>query len=39
MAHRRQHRPALVVGSGWLPDHAFTTALARLGAVLADAAP
>jgi GntR family transcriptional regulator/MocR family aminotransferase len=29
------HGPALVVGYGRPPEHAFTTALARLGAVLA----
>jgi GntR family transcriptional regulator/MocR family aminotransferase len=32
------HGPALVVGYGRPPEHAFTTALARLGAVLAQAA-
>jgi GntR family transcriptional regulator/MocR family aminotransferase len=35
----RPHSPALVVGYGRPPDHAFTTALARLCAVLAGAAP
>ncbi len=30
-----RHGPALVVGYGRPPEHAFTTALARLGAVLA----
>jgi GntR family transcriptional regulator / MocR family aminotransferase len=32
------HGPALVIGYGRPPEHAFTTALARLGAVLARAA-
>jgi GntR family transcriptional regulator / MocR family aminotransferase len=32
------HGPALVIGYGRPPEHAFTTALARLGAVLADPA-
>ncbi len=31
-----QQRPALVIGYGRPPDHAFTTALARLCAVLAE---
>jgi GntR family transcriptional regulator/MocR family aminotransferase len=31
------HGPALVIGYGRPPEHAFTTALARLGAVLARA--
>jgi GntR family transcriptional regulator/MocR family aminotransferase len=32
------HGPALVIGYGRPAEHAFTTALARLGAVLAQAA-
>src|ERR1019366_9086352 len=32
-----QHRPALVIGYGRPPEHAYTTALARLCAALADA--
>ncbi len=31
-----QHGPALVIGYGRPPEHAFTTALARLCAALAD---
>jgi GntR family transcriptional regulator/MocR family aminotransferase len=31
-----RHRPALVVGYARPPEHAFTAAVARLGAVLAD---
>jgi GntR family transcriptional regulator/MocR family aminotransferase len=31
------HGPALVIGYGHPAEHAFTTALARLGAVLAQA--
>ena len=34
-----QHRPALVIGYGRPPEHAYTTALARLCAALADATP
>jgi len=34
-----RHRPALVVGYGRPPEHAFTTALARLCATLAEASP
>ena len=30
-----RHAPALVVGYGKPPEHAYTAALARLGAVLA----
>lgn len=36
---RRQHGPALVVGYGTPPEHAFTGAVARLCAVLSDPAP
>ena len=34
-----RHRPALVVGYGRPPEHAYTTALARLCATLAEASP
>jgi GntR family transcriptional regulator/MocR family aminotransferase len=31
---QQHHPPALVIGYGTPPDHAYTSALARLGAVL-----